>query len=66
MVGAALEGRMHFPFTEKEVDMKTLLLAATLTLAVYVGTTGAQNPTGPHSPIVTIWTFVQLMRGSSP
>jgi hypothetical protein len=28
--------------------MKTLLLAATLTLALYVGPTAAQNPTGPQ------------------
>jgi|RhiMethySRZTD1v2_1073278.scaffolds.fasta_scaffold244075_3 hypothetical protein len=48
MAGAVLEERMHFPFTEKEVDMKTLLLVATLTLAVYVSTTAAQNPTGPQ------------------
>jgi hypothetical protein len=47
-VGAALEEGMHFLFTEKEVDMKTLLLAATLMLAMYVGTTAAQNPTGPQ------------------
>jgi hypothetical protein len=40
---------MQFLFSEKEVDMKTLLLAATLTLGIYVGATAAQNPTGPQN-----------------